>query len=118
MPKVFQPIIKERADEFIDTLNKIGFFKDNEIDSIDYAKTYLCEVLTQKFIDNGDIDAEFDEMFTDVEGESILRNILAGSILNHLKQKGILDSYEDETTEETFFFTKLGKKMKDEGEFD
>jgi len=116
MGKVFQPIVLKRAEEFIETLKSIDFFVENDIECSDYTKTYLCEVLTQKFIDGGDLYSEFDEMFTDQEGEKILGHIIVGTVLNDLKEKGILDSYEDENTEEVYFFTELGKKMSENGE--
>lgn len=116
MNKVFQPIVIDRANEFIETLKSINFFVENEIECSDYTLNYLCEVLTQKFIDGGDLYSEFNEMFTDEEGEEILGHIVAGTVLNNLKEKGILDSYEDENTEEVYFLSELGKKMADNGE--
>jgi DNA-binding PadR family transcriptional regulator len=35
---------------------------------------------------------------------------VAGSILYELKDKGYVNSYEDDNTEEMFFLTKKGKK--------
>jgi predicted transcriptional regulator len=41
----------------------------------------------------------------------MLREIVAGSVLYELKDKGLVDSYQDDTTEEMFFLTKKGKKL-------
>jgi len=37
--------------------------------------------------------------------------MVAGSVLNELKNSGLVDSYEDDNTEEMFFLTKKGKKL-------
>ena len=50
-------------------------------------------------------------MFNDDEFEVVLREIVAGSVLYELKEKGLVDSYEDDTTEEMFFLTKKGKRV-------
>jgi predicted transcriptional regulator len=36
---------------------------------------------------------------------------VAGTILNELKTKGLVNSYEDDNTEEMFFLTEKGKKV-------
>jgi len=41
----------------------------------------------------------------------ILRELVAGSVLYDLKDQGLVDSYQDENTEEMFFLTKKGKKL-------
>jgi predicted transcriptional regulator len=43
--------------------------------------------------------------------EKFLREIVAGSILMELQEKGIVDSIEDENNEERFFLTDLGKNL-------
>ena len=49
----------------------------------------------------------------------ILKELIAGSVLYDLKQKGYVESYEDDTTEEMFFLTKKGKKfLKEEKKLD
>ena len=109
MNKVYQPVVLERSNEIVQSLVESGFFKDYELPSTDFAKEYLCEKLTEKFIENGsDIN---DTIFTENEFENILRVIVTGSILGELKRKGYINSYEDENTEETFFLTEDGKEM-------
>ena len=39
-----------------------------------------------------------------------LKEIIAGTLLNELKNKGLVNSYEDDDTEETFFLTDEGKE--------
>ena len=45
------------------------------------------------------------------EFDTLLKELVAGSILFELKERGIVDSYEDENTEEMFFLTDEGKKF-------
>jgi DNA-binding PadR family transcriptional regulator len=68
--------------------------------------------MTEKYISGliGDFDGENGELFTEEEFSKLLKEIVAGSILNSLKEEGYLNSYEDETTEELFFLTEKGKK--------
>jgi hypothetical protein len=53
---------------------------------------------------------EEDEFFDEEEFETVLREIVAGSILYDLKKKGLVESYQDENVEELFFLTEKGKK--------
>lgn len=119
MDKIYQPVVIEKCDIIIDSLN--DFFEEYEIESLDFAKKYLCDKLTEKFI-LGELNEEEDDtlfLFTEEEFEVILRELIAGSVLYDLKQKGYVESYEDETTEEMFFLTKKGKKfLKEEKKLD
>lgn len=113
MDKIYQPIVLEMCEEIIEDLTETEFFLDYEIESTDFARKYLCDKLTEKFI-LGELeneDEEFMGVFNDDEFEVVLREIVAGSVLYELKQRGLVDSYEDETTEEMFFLTKKGKKL-------
>lgn len=109
MNKIYQPSVVEKADELIQILIEERFFSDYEIEDLSFAKTYLRDKLTEKFI-LGTLEPEEDDIFTEPEYEVMLREIVAGSILNELKIKGFVDSYEDEHTEEMFFLTPKGKK--------
>ena len=113
MNKIYQPIVVEMTNEIITDLTESEFFADYEIQSTVFAEKYLLDKLTEKFI-LGELENEDDEflgVFNDDEFEVVLREIVAGSVLYELKEKGLVDSYEDETTEEMFFLTKKGKKM-------
>ena len=74
-----------------------------------YTRIYLCNLLTEKFI-TGELDGD-GPFFTDEEFDQILKELVAGSVLYELKKKGLVDSYEDEVTEEMFFLTEKGKKL-------
>lgn len=107
MSKVYQPIVIEHTENMIKGLEEGHFFEEYEIIDLSFAKSYLLDILTEKFI-MGDLD-ENSEMFTEEEFEVIIKELVAGSVLNDLKNGGYVDSYEDENTEETFFLTKKGK---------
>ena len=113
MSKIYQPIVIEMANEIITDLTESEFFADYEIQSTVFAEKYLLDKLTEKFI-SGELENEDDEflgVFNDDEFEVVLREIVAGSVLYELKEKGLVDSYEDDTTEEMFFLTKKGKRV-------
>jgi hypothetical protein len=111
MSTIYQPIVIEKSNEIIESLTDL--FTDYEIMSLEFARKYLCDKLTDKFIegslDNDDEDSIL--IFNDEEFEVMLREIVAGSVLYELKEKGLVDSYQDDTTEEMFFLTKKGKKV-------
>ena len=110
MSTIYQPIVIEKSNEIIESLTDL--FSDYEIMSLEFAKKYLCEKLTDKFIE-GKLDDDEDcpiFIFNDEEFEVMLREIVAGSVLYELKEKGLVDSYQDDTTEEMFFITKKGKR--------
>jgi predicted transcriptional regulator len=113
MNKIYQPIVIEMANDIITDLTESEFFTDYEIQSTVFAEKYLLDKLTEKFI-LGELENEDDEflgVFNDDEFEVVLREIVAGSVLYELKEKGLVDSYEDDTTEEMFFLTKKGKRV-------
>lgn len=108
MTKIYQPSVIERANEIISILEEEGFFIDYEINDYEFTTTYLKNKLTEKFI-VGNLD-DVDEIFTDEEFGMMLKEIVAGSILEELKRKGLVGSYDDENTEEIFFLTEEGKE--------
>lgn len=110
MGKIYQPSVIEKADELIEILIEERFFEDYEIENYNFATNYLRDKLTDKFI-LGTLESEDEDVFTEEEYELILREIVAGSVLYELKEKGLVDSYEDEDTEEMFFLTKEGKEL-------
>lgn len=110
MGTVYQPIVIKRTDEIIEILIESGFFVDYELSNTETAKKFILDELTTKFI-KGDLDMEHDELFTEDEFTTILNKIIAGTILEDLKEKGLLNSYEDDNTEETFFLTDEGKEV-------
>jgi hypothetical protein len=111
MDRKYQPMVLDHASIIIGMLKETNFFVDYELESEEFAMDYLCEKLTEKFI-QGELNGQFDiEIFSEDEMEKFLREIVAGSILMELQEKGIVDSIEDENNEERFFLTDLGKNL-------
>jgi len=109
MNKVYQPIVIEETDYFIEGLVESGFFEDYDIKDLTFVRTHLLNIFTEKFI-NGLLNDDDLELFGEDEFDTLLKELVAGSILFELKEKGFVDSYEDEDTEEMFFLTDEGKK--------
>jgi len=109
MSKVYQPIVIEETEKLINGLIESQFFSDYEIDDYSYAMEHISDVLTQKFIDGG-LD-DYLELFTEDEFTELLQRIITGSLLSELKNRGLINSYEDETVEETFFLTDEGRDL-------
>ena len=110
MSKIYQPIVLEQVESLILGLEESDFFSDYQIEDLTYVRQRLSDVLTEKFID-GTIDEDFEDLFSEEEFEQLLKELVAGSILYELKDKGLINSYEDENTEETFFLTEEGKEQ-------
>jgi hypothetical protein len=108
MSKVYQPIVIKNVDLIIEALNESNFFIDYELESTDFAKEYFSDRLTEKFI-KGEL-VEDEDLFTEDEMNKYLKEIIAGSLLYELKNKGLINSYEDDNTEEIFFLTEEGKE--------
>jgi len=109
MNRVYQPIVIEETDYFIEGLVESGFFEDYDIKDLTFVRTHLLNIFTEKFI-NGLLNDDDVELFGEEEFDILLKELVAGSILFELKEKGFVDSYEDENTEEMFFLTNEGKK--------
>lgn len=109
MGTVYQPVVIKRTDEIIEILIESDFFKDYELSNTETARNLILDELTTKFI-KGDLDMEYDELFTEDEFTAVLNKIIAATMLKDLKEKGFLNSYEDDDTEETFFLTDEGKE--------
>lgn len=109
MSKVYQPIVVEETEHIIQGLIESEFFSDYEIDDYTYARQHILDLLTEKFI-KGLLENEETELFSEDEFTKLLQEIVAGTILFELKEKGLINSYEDDNTDEVFFLTEEGKK--------
>jgi DNA-binding PadR family transcriptional regulator len=112
MNKIYQPIVERKYLEILEILNEVNYFEENEIENMSFVEGYLKDKLTEKFIlgELSDEDNADYEIFTYEEYDKILREMLVGSILYELKDKGYINSYSDENTEEMFFLTPDGKE--------
>src|ERR1035441_8717058 len=109
MCKNYQPIIKETASDIITDLDDSGFFIEYEISNMELVNETICNKLTEKFI-QGDLDSD-GPIFSEDEFTNMLKELIAGEVLHSLKNKGYINSYEDDDTEELFFLTEDGKRM-------
>jgi len=110
MDKIYQPEIIRLSEIYILGLKDSDFFEEYDLNSTEYAKQIFCDRLTEKFI-QGEVDIFDENPFSEEEFEEILKIIVAGTILYEMKDKGLVNSYEDENTEEMFFLTEKGKKL-------
>jgi hypothetical protein len=110
MKKTYQPEVIQHTENLIEGLKDSNFFEDYEIIDLTYTRQYLNELFTGKFIE-GKLGEDIDGIFSEKEFEIMLREIAAGTVLFELKKSGLVDSYEDDTTEEMFFLTEKGKQF-------
>jgi predicted transcriptional regulator len=109
MSKIYQPIVIKKTEEIIKTLIESKLFEDYDIKTTEYATKYFLDKLTEKFI-LGEIDLDYDMLFTEDEFDRCIRDVILGSIFTKLKENGYVNSYEDDDTDETFFLTEKGKE--------
>lgn len=105
--KVYQPVVIEKANLIIESLDESNFFVENDIKDKTYSFNLLCEKLTEKFI-LGELDDE-NGLFEEEEMNQILTEMIVSTHLENLIKKGLVDSVEDENGEEVFFLTESGK---------
>lgn len=109
MEKYYQPKVVKESESLIIALKESNFFEDYEINDLTFTKERVLEFMTQKYIDNS-INGDGEITFTEEEFGKLLRDIVAGTLLYELKSKGLVNSYEDENTEQTFFLTEEGRE--------
>ena len=105
----YLPKIQKITEDIIATLVEDDYFTDFEISSQDYARKRISDELTRKFLENG-LSNEDEGYLSEEEFDTILKEIVAEDLLRSLQKKGLIDSYEDDETEEMFFLTSLGKQ--------
>lgn len=110
MTKTYIPIVVEETENLISGLMESDFFSEHQITNLTYARNYILNKMTEKYV-AGILTDDDEPLFTEEEFTQMLKEIIVGSALYDLKEKGLLDSYEDENTEETFFLTEKGKDV-------
>ncbi len=108
MKITYQPEVIQKSNEIIADLEKNDFFGDFEIQDKQIASQILCEELTKKFIE-GSLNEE--DLFSADEWKKIVQDIILLDTMNGLKEKGLIESYDDENTHEVFFLTNKGKEL-------
>lgn len=109
MEKYYQPIVIKESENLIAALKESNFFEDYEIIDLTFTREHVLDFMTKKYIDNS-INGDGEINFTEEEFGKLLRDIVAGTLLYELKSKGLVNSYEDEDTEQTFFLTEEGRE--------
>jgi len=107
MEKTYQPQVIELGNKMINLLQEDDFFNENQITDVEPARIILYDSLTEKFI-QGEI-SDGCSAYSEEEFFNVMRLMISSCVLNSLKKKGLIDSYEDDNTEEVFFLTKDGK---------
>ena len=100
-------IVKQYVDEIISSLHESFFFEDYHIGET-FARKTFTQLLVEIYVEDPQMGEGF--FWGEDEFEEILQKIITGSIMYQLKEDGVLNSYEDENTEETFFLTEKGKQ--------
>lgn len=100
MKGTYQPFILKLVDDVFEELY-------DEVNPSDASKEYLCELLTQKFID-GEL-SEGDDVVFDSEEELLMfvNRCIVNDNLDELHERGLIGSFDDG---ESFFITDEGKK--------
>jgi len=109
----YQPKIIQITEDIINGMEYDGFLKRFNITNIDFIKKYLLDLLTEKFI-NDDLEDEDGGIFTEEEFDKMLIDIVKKHAIQTLVNDGVINTYEDETTDEVVFLTKKGKKLMEE----
>lgn len=101
-------IVEHHVNMIIFGLEESFFFTDYEI-SDEYSRKLLTELVTEKYVQDPTLENLV--FWGEDEFQIILEKIITGSIMYSLKKEGIMGSYEDNDTEETFFLTDKGKEL-------
>jgi hypothetical protein len=100
-------IVEHHLSAIIGGLEESQFFTDFGINDT-FARKVFTQLLMEIYVNDPSMDQQ-DFFWSEEEFEETLQKIITGSIMYELKEEGILNSYEDENTTETFFLTKKGK---------
>jgi len=102
MKRTYQPFILNIVESVFEDLK-------DDVTPSDASKKYLCELLTQKFIDGklSEGDEEMGIFDSEEELEKFINQCLVNDDLDILYERGLIGSYDDG---ESFFITKDGKE--------
>lgn len=108
----YPKIVSDKTNEFVDVLNDINFFEENEVQVDSSIIDLISKKMVIKFIDGHLSDDEYVyDCFSEEEISDLLHEIIVLGTLNSLREKGIIDCIENENNEEMFFLTKEGKDL-------
>ena len=101
-------VVLHHVENILEGLRESFFFDDYHIGE-EYATKKLIKLVTEKYVENPTLELDF--FWSEKEFSTILKTIVTGSIMYELNEQGVMDSYEDENTEEQFFLTEKGKEL-------
>lgn len=101
-------VVMDHVGTIINGLTDSGFFDDYDIGK-EYAHKLFNELIMERYVNDPSLDIEY--FWNEEEFNLILNKVVVGSMLHQLKEDGVVESYEDENTEETFFLTDKGNKL-------
>ena len=103
MNKTYQPFILQKAEEIFEILKE-------DVKSSDFAKDLLCSVLTEKFI-AGELSSgdSIQGIFNEEELLSFINEVATHDDLEHLIELKLVNYFNDENDEITYFLTEEGK---------
>lgn len=93
--------------EIFDCFAAGNFFSEEDIDPFIFSK-FLCEKVMPNWLSGDDVELTEEDLM-EVILYSSTKSVLIG-----MKNKGLLDSIEDESGEECFFLTPDGKEAAEE----
>jgi hypothetical protein len=103
---IYPKYVTENTEKLINSLIESNFFKENEIEDLTFATKHINIFFNNNYVKNLLYE---DFNISDDEFSTLLKEIIAGSTLYNLINKGLITSYSDDDTEEIFF---LSKKFK------
>ena len=104
-------VVRRKVETVLDVIRKSGYFEIFDIKE-DYARKEITYTVLEEY--SKQMSPNFELNWGDHKIGTMLSRIFVGSILHELKEEGIVGSYEDEQTEEVFFLTEKGRKLKPE----
>jgi hypothetical protein len=89
-------------------LSEEGFFEEygvSPVHGIPVMERRLCEAILPNWLNDGDMTISEKDL------EDVMRASVTEALLSGMKEKGLIDSIEDEAGEEVYFLTHQGKEV-------
>lgn len=99
--------VQQWASSLSSILSEEGFFEDYEVSpvhGIPILERRLCEAILPNWLNEGDMNISEKSL------EEVMSCSITEALLYGMREKGLIDSIENETGEELFFLTNHGKE--------
>lgn len=109
--EIYPQVVVEKAKQVVDLIIDNDFFLENGIQEkeIPMGKEIALEEISKYFLKRF-IDGNEILFASEDDCENVLKTIIVMVYIEILKEKGMVDTYSDENTEEVIFLTKKGKE--------